>query len=332
MAFHHETIRKYTAALLNLFNDIEIQYTTSDNNTIIKKIPLKYSTREKTKELDEHTVKQLLSGNTNVLPRASMSLVTLIKSDQRQTNKNRKLNKYKTDLDIQYSFNSIPYEFTYELNIQCRGMNEATQIIEQIAPNFNPIVNIDVWDASNLDEPTRVPVKLLDIGIETEAYEELSANIVTLTFGLSLTGNLYQPIKSIPRIKEFQILLNEIDGETANRKEIMDWDVNFDGFIENGTVSEISNDGIYNPPVYTPPKTLKFITETLSVLGDAITLTYIPKDDVIFNFNTVRYTDISGNTFDIPVTQVQENVFSLLPETPNEYDGKEVIIQYAYIG
>ena len=45
---------------------------------------------------------------------------------------------------------------------------------------FNPIVNIDVYDAVNLDEPTRIPVTLLDIGINTEDYEELRASMEKL--------------------------------------------------------------------------------------------------------------------------------------------------------
>jgi hypothetical protein len=127
-------------------------------------------------------------------------------------------------------YNSVPYEFNYDLVFQCRGMNEASQIIEQIAPKFNPIVNIDIWDATNLDEPTRVPVRLLDISIESEDYDELSSNIITVVMGINLVGNLYPPIKSIPRIKEYEIYLNELKTkDTAIRLEMMSWDVDADG-------------------------------------------------------------------------------------------------------
>jgi len=104
-------------------------------------------------------------------------------------------------------------------------MNEASQIVEQIAPKFNPIVGIDVWDAQNLDTPTRIPIKLLDISIENEDYEEYSSNICSLSMGISVTGNLYSPIQTTDRVKFFKMSINEMNGTTFNRRIIDNWDV-----------------------------------------------------------------------------------------------------------
>lgn len=230
--FHHGSIRKYTAALLNFFNSVEIQYNVTSGETLTKAVPLKYSSVEKSHTFDEYTTEQILSGNYGVLPRASLSLLSMSKSDQRVKNKNTKIGKFASDSTMEYMYNSVPYEFIFNMVFQCRGMNEATQIIEQIAPKFNPTVNIDIWDASNLDEPTRVPVSLTDIQMEQEEYDELSSNIITITFGLSLQGNLYPPIKSQPRIQKFQIYLNQIENDaSATRKEMMEWDVDQNGNI-----------------------------------------------------------------------------------------------------
>jgi len=235
--FHHGTIRKYTAAILDFFNDFEIQYENSLGESISKPIPLKYNSREKAKILDEYTTEQLLSGNFSVLPRASLSLQSMSKAETRITNKNNKINQYKTDAIIEFSYNSVPYEFTFEITVQCRGMNEASQIIEQIAPKFNPTVNIDVWDVANLNEPTRIPVRLTDVQISSEDYEELSTNIFTISFTLSLMGNLYPPIKSQERVKEFKIMMNQVDGKYYQQKEILNWDVNLDGYIMGGPIN-----------------------------------------------------------------------------------------------
>lgn len=230
--FHHGSMRKYTAALLDFFNNIEIQYKLTTGETKIRAVPLKYTSREKSRVFDEYTTEQFLSGNYSILPRASLALTSMGKADGRVTNKNTKIGHFKSDSTMEYMYNSVPYEFLFEIVFQCRGMNEATQIIEQIAPKFNPTVNIDVWDASNLSEATRIPVKLTGIDLETEEYEELSSNIVTVVFGLSLSGNLYPPIKSVPRVKEFQIYLNQIENDTsATKKEMMEWDVDEDGNI-----------------------------------------------------------------------------------------------------
>lgn len=257
---HHNTIRKYTAALLDLFNNIEIQYMNSSGDTLSKNVPITYISKEKSLMLDQHTSEQLLQGNYNVLPRANISLSTMVKADQRVQNKNLKINKVKSEDEYSYSYNSIPYEFTFELSVICRGMNEAAIIIEQIAPKFNPTVNVDIWDAENLNEPTRIPLRLLDVGIEQPEYDELSTNLVTVSFGLSLMGNLYQPIKNIERIKEFKILLNEVNGDYYTRKAIMGWDVDTQtGDLDNETIINLENVALYPPSI-------------ISITGDNISL------------------------------------------------------------
>ena len=231
--YHHGTMRKYTAAILQFFNNMEVQYVRSTGETITKSVPLKYDIREKSRVLDELTSEQILQGNYNVLPRAALTFISLNKSEQRTVNKNLKVNHYKTTDNIQYMYSGVPYEFLYDIVVQCRGMNEATQIVEQIAPQFNPIVNIDIWDASNLDSPSRIPILLQGIAMEDEQYENITSNLVTVTFSLSLVGNLFPPIKTIERIKEFTMNMHEIlDDDESTKLEMMEWDVDNDGNIE----------------------------------------------------------------------------------------------------
>jgi len=236
MFYHHNTIRTYTGALLNLFNDLEVQYKNSSGEVTSRNIPVKFASKEKAKLLDEYTTEQLISVNYNVLPRASLSWSNIIKAEQRVTNKHVKINTKATENTFEFLYNSVPYELTFELTITCRGFNEACMIIEQIACKFNPIINIDVYDATNLDEPTRIPVSLLDIGIEPSEYEELSSNIVNVSAGISIKGNIYPPIKSIERIKEFKMFLNEsLEPKFNNytKKTVFDYDV-IDGEAQNG--------------------------------------------------------------------------------------------------
>ncbi len=247
--FHHGTIRKYTAALLDLFNDLEIQYQDSNGNVRSRNIPVKYSSIEKYKELDSYSSEQLLSGNTNVLPRASLALSTMIKTDQRIQNKNLKINRVKQENSFEYMFNSVPYEFTYELAIMCRGMNEAAMVIEQIAPKFNPTVNIDVWDAENLSEPTRIPVSILDIGIESNEYDELSSNIVTVNIGMSIKGNLYPPIKSVERIKEYKLYIAEQIEDKFKRTTVFNFDVKDDGSLQTNSEEHLAYPNTYAPNI-----------------------------------------------------------------------------------
>jgi len=277
---HHNTIRKYVAALLDTFNDIEVQYTLSDGTVKSRNVPIKYSSKEKSHEFDNHTTQQLLSGNYNILPRANIALSTLAKADSRVTNKNLKINTAASEEKFEYMYNSVPYTFTFELTVQCRGMNEATMIIEQIAPLFNPTINIDIWDGENLNEPTRIPVKLLDIGIETEEYEELSSNIVTINFGIELTGNFYQPIKEIHRIKKFKMLINETPGDGYfDRKSILGWDVEDDGTLQNGEIVSVDYTEKF------PPSILSINVSNLSVGENEFFVLFDDKDNKLNELN-----------------------------------------------
>lgn len=76
----------------------------------------------------------------------------------------------------------------------CRGMNEASQLIESVQTRFNPTLEIDIWEAQNQSEQTRVPVRLLDISLDQGEYLEDSVNIITIDCTLSIFGNLYQPV------------------------------------------------------------------------------------------------------------------------------------------
>lgn len=75
-----------------------------------------------------------------------------------------------------------------------------------------------------------------------------------------------------------------------------------------------------------------FVTEVLTVDADSITLGHAPKNGVIFNFSTVRHTDSNFVSYDIPVSVgASANVFNLSPNSSGEFDGKDVVVQYAYI-
>lgn len=302
--FHHGTIKKYTAALLDLFNNFEIQTVDSNGNVISKNIPIKYAVREKATIFDDYTTEQILSGNHNVLPRSSLSLVALIRSDNRITNKNMKINIVATEDSLDYMYNSVPYELTYELNIQCRGMNEATMIIEQILPKFNPIYNIDIYDAENLSEPTRVPVKLLDVSIQAEDYEELSTNIILITMSFSVQGNMYPPIKSIDRIKEFKILINETDGNYFNRKSILGWDVEENRLTNETVVYSIDNTG-YAPHI------VDIVCSNFNIGLNNLSLIYDDKDnkfsELSFEWVLLQGTGILIPNDDVATLEIEES-------------------------
>lgn len=297
MYYHHNTIRTYTAAILNLFNDLEVQYKNSNGEITSKNIPVRFSTKEKSKILDEYTTEQIMSGNFNVLPKANLLWSAIIKSENRTTNKHVKVNTKANENNFEFLYNSVPYEFTYELSIICRGMNEAAMIIEQIAAKFNPIVNIDVFDATNLNEPTRIPVSLLDIGINPDEYEELSNNIISLSFGLSIKGNIYPPIKSIERIKEFKMILSEANSELLDISSDISKKIIFDGEVIDNKVKNLET--ITSETTDVHPKIIEIVGDNVQIGNNEIKAIWEDVDSTIRELN-FDWQIISGDASIVP--------------------------------
>lgn len=226
--FYHNTIRRYTLAVLDFFNQMEVQYE-NDGQIVTKSVPIRYRTREKLLSIDKSTEQQL-SGNTNVLPRAFLELTDLSPETDRQVSKYLKINRLRTpDGELaDFQFNCVSYTFSFKVSVLCRGMNEVSQIIEQMAPKFNPNVAIDIRDAEDESEPTRIPLKLSSIDFEASEYDEKSNNICTVNFSIELFGYLFQPIKQYSVIKEFRINLNTPILQKAMTREVHDSIPNFD--------------------------------------------------------------------------------------------------------
>lgn len=222
--FYHNTIRRYTLLLLDKFKNLELQYKNSNDELITKNIPIHYKVQEKEFLLDK-SEEQVITGNTNVLPRAVLELTSLSPNTERQASKYNKINRMKSQISgkpyTNFQWNCISYDFTYNLSIYCRGMSEVCQIIEEVAPKFNPIMYLDVYDAENEETPTRVALQLSSIGFSPEGFEENSMNIITVSFELLLSGYLFQPINAYSEIKEFYINLFD----TKTQKEQMKFDV-----------------------------------------------------------------------------------------------------------
>lgn len=218
--YYHRTISKYVGALLDLFNDLKVQVKDSKGNLIEKNIPVVYARRDKEIISRMLSTEGMTSGNTNILPRAFLSLDVVQRDQTRQTNKSTKINVRKNIDSMDFQYNSIAMRFTFTLSVVCRGMNEASMILEQIIPMFNPYVALDINDADNLNEPTRCIITCPDCTFEADDYDEFSQNLVTVIATIELLGNIYQPIKDYSKIKEFIA-----NGYFNEDKFIMNWDV-----------------------------------------------------------------------------------------------------------
>jgi hypothetical protein len=231
--FHHSSIKNYTIALLDLFDDIHVPRFNSNGDRINDiKIPIKFGSKEKAYMLSEHDMENLHNGNVNTLPRMVLAYDGMSKAQDRDTNKSHKINRRKKDdnsLIEQFHYNAVAYDFNFTIYIATRTFTDATIIIEQIAPMFRPDISLKIWELDIQSEPTTVPVAIGDFDVSLpEDMGEDEIRIIEVNFPLTLKGNLYLPIKDSGLIKEIKINMNIIESK-RNDKAIkfgLDYDEN----------------------------------------------------------------------------------------------------------
>jgi len=305
--FFHNTLRKYTLALLETFGNLKVEYTVNTNNnieTLYKKIPIKYSNREKINLLDEVDEQNLLSGNYNFLPRSKLTLTDLVRNIERQTIKFVKLG---TNNFGEFLFNAVSYDFNYEIVIMCRGMNEASMIAEQVTTKFNPTYNLLINEIPNQDVPTTVPIQLLAIEIEPQDYDELSTDIINIHVSISLKGNFYNPLDKQDKIKHLKMFLNlwyTSEQNDFNRAVQFDYDV-VQELPTDLKIHDLTKDGEFGKivPVIESLSSLDSITVHDKLKITCIFNDYDNKlDELTFSWSCTGSTTIEDNGYYIYLT------------------------------
>ena len=200
MFFHYNAIRNYTGALLSLFGNVETKV-----DEVFQQIPIQYSNKERSAILNELNFGQITQ-NTQVLPRMMLLFNGISFNRERE---HSKFIKFKID-NKQYQYNSIPCDFSFSVVAQARGMNEASMIIEQVMSYFNPSYNMKIRELPlpGIDY-TSVILTCDSVDIEQQDTSDAqSLNVVTITFGLNVRGNLYPVIRDTALIEKIQIFLS----------------------------------------------------------------------------------------------------------------------------
>jgi hypothetical protein len=207
--FYHNSIRNYTIALLDLFNDIHIpRYDKNGDRIQDITVPIKFGTREKGYILSSQDYENLHNGNVNVLPKMILEFNSLSKAQDRNTNKNSRINKRTPAVEQvlkEYQYNAVAYDFEFTLHFATKTFTDCTIIIEQIAPMFRPDISIKIQELDIQEEPTTVPVAIGDFDIEIPDLEHGEIRIIEGSLPITLKGNLYLPIKDQGVIRDIEV-------------------------------------------------------------------------------------------------------------------------------
>jgi len=217
--FYHSSIKNYTIALLDMFNDIRIPRINANGDRIADIIiPIKFGNKDKAYTISEHDIENLHTGNVNTLPRMVLAFDSMVKAPERDTNKLNKVNRRNlstTDkLIMDFQHNPVAYDFNFTIYVATRTFTDATIIVEQIAPMFRPDISLKIQELDVQDVPTTVPVTLGDFSIELpDEMDDEDIRIIQTEFSITLKGNLYLPIKDSKLINNINLHMDIIEQE-----------------------------------------------------------------------------------------------------------------------
>ena len=200
---HPNTIRKYVAGMLAFFSNLRVEYL-ANGKVYQRKLPVFYGNREKLLTIEEHEFAELMNGNTNFLPRASLVIDSMTYDQNRQNNKNVAVQRELTmqSLTNKNAFAYMtsapsPYNIAVRLNLITRGMNDAMMLVEQVASFFNPFYTFKMVEEQ---QESSIRLQLDSVTFEPPEIDQFSNNEVMVEFGFTLYGNMYKP-----RSKEYII-------------------------------------------------------------------------------------------------------------------------------
>ena len=193
---HPNTIRKYVAGMLAFFSNLRVEYL-ANGKVYQRKLPVFYGNREKLLTIEEHEFSELMNGNTNFLPRASLVIDSMTYDANRQNNKNVAVQRELTmqSLTNKNAFAYMtsapsPYNIAVRLNLITRGMNDAMMLVEQVASFFNPFYTFKMVEEQ---QESSIRLQLDSVTFEPPEIDQFSNNEVMVEFGFTLYGNMYKP-------------------------------------------------------------------------------------------------------------------------------------------
>ena len=222
--FYNKTIKLYTGVFGTVFNNIHI---VRDNDKSIR-VPISYAGQQKQNVIAEHEDEVPTARYKMRLPRMAFRLIGWQKDESRITNKRHILQDLTPDRTavngVQSQLNRVPYNFTYELAVKTKHMDDMLQIAEQILVYFNPSIEIDVIDNPNISGTTAINLSMESSSLEDNfegLYEE--GRVIESTFTFVLEGYLYMPSKESGIIKKITLNYYDLfDPDTILETDIID--------------------------------------------------------------------------------------------------------------
>lgn len=185
--FYNQTTRKYVALFGTYFNQLTVERI--DNNQVLQQrmiVPISYAPFQKIlvrlKQNPNFKTKTAIS-----LPRMSFEITNMTYDGDRKISPLTKIRKNVVDESIggrKFVYAGAPYNIDFSLYIMTKYQEDATKLLEQIIPFFNPDFTSTVRLIPGL-EPIDIPLVLNGVSMEDVyegSFDERQVIMYTLTF------------------------------------------------------------------------------------------------------------------------------------------------------
>ena len=119
-------------------------------------------------------------------------------------------------LDVNYTFNPVPYVFPFDLHVASKNIEDIFQIIEQILPFFTPFFVVTL-EEDFAPQSKDIAVRLVSgPEISDQPYGDFSdVPLLTATISFEVDGFLYGPATTAPIIRTVDMRYRVQQGSTV---------------------------------------------------------------------------------------------------------------------
>ena len=254
--FYHQSLRKVVVAFGTIFNNITIHRTDSSGNVVQSlKVPLAYSPKEKFLTRLEQQPNLDNREFSVTLPRMGFEIAGISYDPSRKLQKLGKFKAVKSSSTsiMDYQYNPVPYNISFNLFSFTATAEGGLQIIEQILPYFQPDYTVTINAIPSMGIKRDVPIILNSVSYE-DTYDGSYTTRRAVNYTLNFTAKtyLYGPVYSQRVIKETQSDMYSDTPQSSREERIIvvpnptSADAN-DDFGFTTTISTFADSKNYNP-------------------------------------------------------------------------------------
>lgn len=190
--FHHDLIYKYVALFGSLFNGVEVFRKGSTEDELVK-VPLNFSSVSKVLAFAEKQHDSDQMAIATVTPRIAFELLDVLYDPSRAMNKFNNVHRINDNIR-----RPVPYNLMFSVNILTSTERDATRIVEQILPHFDPNIALTMFPFSGDPEVAHdIKVSLNGVSRNND-YQGMAEQrqMIVWTLQFELQGWLYGPTRS----------------------------------------------------------------------------------------------------------------------------------------